>query len=72
VHVKGHSADGGNDRADELVQWGKTGGPYCRVREGGGKGEGRYDGGAGDGDGGRLGDGADLRIGPSETELWGG
>ena len=42
VHVKGHSADGGNDRADELVQWGKTGGPYCRVREGGGEGEGRY------------------------------
>jgi ribonuclease HI len=23
VHVKGHSADGGNDHADELVQWGK-------------------------------------------------
>jgi hypothetical protein len=42
VHVKGHSADGGNDRANELVQWGKTGGPYCRVREGGGEGEGRY------------------------------
>jgi hypothetical protein len=31
-----------------------------------------YDGGAGDGDGGRLGDGAVLRIGPSEVELWGG
>jgi hypothetical protein len=42
VHVEGHSADGGNDRADELVQWGKTGGPYCRVREGGGEDEGRY------------------------------
>jgi ribonuclease HI len=42
VHIKGHSADGGNDRADELVQWGKTGGPYCRVREGGGEGEARY------------------------------
>jgi ribonuclease HI len=42
VHVKGHSADGGNDRADELVQWGKTAGPYCRVWEGGGEGEGRY------------------------------
>jgi hypothetical protein len=27
----GASADGGNNRADELVQWGKTGGPYCRV-----------------------------------------
>eukprot|EP01052_Picozoa_sp_SAG31_P013453 SAG31_NODE_809_length_11922_cov_15.915504_1_plen_25_part_10 len=24
MHVKGHSADGGNDRADELVQWGKS------------------------------------------------
>jgi hypothetical protein len=24
------------------VQWGKTGEPYCRVREGGGEGEGRY------------------------------
>jgi hypothetical protein len=35
-------ADGGNDLADELVQCGKTGGPYCRVREGGGEGEGRY------------------------------
>ena len=22
VHVKGHSADGGNDRADDMVQWG--------------------------------------------------
>jgi hypothetical protein len=36
------SADGGNDRADELVQWRKTGGPYCRVQEGGDEGEGRY------------------------------
>jgi hypothetical protein len=74
VHVKGHSADGGNDRVDELVQWGKTDGPYCRVREGGGEGEGRYgaachDGGAGDSDGGRLGDGADLRIGPGQAGL---
>ena len=34
--------DGGNDRADELVQWEKTGGPYYRVREGGGEGEARY------------------------------
>jgi hypothetical protein len=30
------------DRADELVQWGKTGGPYCRLLEGGGEGESRY------------------------------
>eukprot|EP01050_Picozoa_sp_SAG11_P002236 SAG11_NODE_110_length_16199_cov_18.081180_1_plen_282_part_00 len=42
VHVKGHSEDGGNDRADELVQWGKIEGPYCRLRAGGGEGETRY------------------------------
>ena len=30
VHVKGHSGDGGNDRTDELVQWGKEEGPYAR------------------------------------------
>ena len=30
------------DRADKLVQWGKTGGPYWRVWEGGGEGEARY------------------------------
>jgi hypothetical protein len=46
VRVKGHSADGSNDHSDELVQWGKTGGPYCRVREGGGKGDGRCSGAA--------------------------
>eukprot|EP01050_Picozoa_sp_SAG11_P035497 SAG11_NODE_13046_length_672_cov_1.797557_1_plen_129_part_01 len=39
VHVKGHSKDGGNERADELVQWGKGDGPYCRLRDGGGEGE---------------------------------
>ena len=39
VHIKGHSSDGGNDRADELVQWGKSGGPYCRIREGGSEGD---------------------------------
>ena len=38
VHIKGHSSDGGNDRADELVQWGKALGPYCRLREGGSEG----------------------------------
>ena len=42
VHVKGHSADGGNDKADEQVQWGKEAGPYARLREGGGEGESRY------------------------------
>ena len=36
VHIKGHSADGGNDRADLLVQWGKTAGPYSRILEVGG------------------------------------
>ena len=28
--------------ANELVQWGKTGGPYCRLWEGGGEVEARY------------------------------
>ena len=36
VHIKGNSADGGNDRADLLVQWGKTAGPYSRILEVGG------------------------------------
>ena len=31
VHVKGHSGDGGNDRADELLQWGKEEGPYDHI-----------------------------------------
>ena len=39
MHIKGHSSDGGNDRADELVQWGKARGPYCRIREGGSEGD---------------------------------
>ena len=39
MHVKGHSDDGGNDHADELVQWGKEDGPYARLRNGGGEGE---------------------------------
>eukprot|EP01050_Picozoa_sp_SAG11_P047411 SAG11_NODE_24816_length_367_cov_13.962687_2_plen_72_part_01 len=34
--------DGGNDRADELVQWSKIEGPYCRLRAGDGEGETRY------------------------------
>eukprot|EP01052_Picozoa_sp_SAG31_P010129 SAG31_NODE_545_length_14238_cov_15.518849_16_plen_97_part_00 len=42
MHVKGHSDDGGNDRADELVQWGKEDGPYARLREGGGEGESHF------------------------------
>ena len=42
VHVKGHSADGDNDKADERVQWGKEAGAYARLRAGGGEGESRY------------------------------
>ena len=30
IHVKGHSDNDGNDKADERVQWGKEDGPYCR------------------------------------------
>ena len=30
IHVKGHSNDLGNDKADDRVQWGKDEGPYCR------------------------------------------
>jgi ribonuclease HI len=41
VHVRGHSDDNGNDRADALVQWGKESGPYARGYEGGGEGESR-------------------------------
>jgi ribonuclease HI len=33
IHVRGHSDDVGNDRADLLVQWGKEEGPYSRLRE---------------------------------------
>eukprot|EP01052_Picozoa_sp_SAG31_P063397 SAG31_NODE_22325_length_528_cov_0.743590_1_plen_71_part_01 len=31
IHVKGHSTDGGNDRADELAWWGKEAGPFSRL-----------------------------------------
>lgn len=40
VHVAGHSDDRGNDRADELVQWGKSSGPFSRMYPSGGEGEG--------------------------------
>ena len=41
-HVKGHSGDGGNDRAD-VVQWGKEEGPYARLRAlGAGEGDSRF------------------------------
>ena len=42
IHVKGHSADGGNDRADELGWWGKEGPPFCQLRLGGGEGASRH------------------------------
>ena len=43
VHVKGHSEDGGNDRADLLVQWGKSDGPFSRMCVAGdGEGAGRF------------------------------
>ena len=42
VHVRGHSGEEGNDRADRLVQWGKTAGPYSRMaKAGAGEGDGR-------------------------------
>ena len=31
VHVKGHSEDKGNDKADDRVQWGKADGSYSRT-----------------------------------------
>ena len=35
-------ADGGNDRADALVQWGKGDGPHARLRNNGGEGDNRH------------------------------
>ena len=31
VHVRGHTGEEGNERADRLMQWGKTAGPYSRL-----------------------------------------
>ena len=43
VHVRGHVGEEGNERADRLVQWGKTDGPFSRLRvAGGGEGSGRF------------------------------
>ena len=42
MHVKGQSADGGNDKADERVQWGKEEGSYAQLWDGGGEGASRY------------------------------
>ena len=42
VHVKGHSADGGNDAANERVQWGKGDRAFARLWDGGGEGESRF------------------------------
>ena len=36
MYVKGHSADGGNDGADDLGQVGKSDGSFSRMRLGGG------------------------------------
>ena len=41
IHVKGHSDNKGNDKADERVQWGKETRPYCRFRTDGST-EGEY------------------------------
>eukprot|EP01052_Picozoa_sp_SAG31_P012187 SAG31_NODE_706_length_12688_cov_41.991342_8_plen_431_part_00 len=42
VHVRGHTGEVGNERADRLVQLGKTSGPYSRLAEVGfGEGDGR-------------------------------
>ena len=49
IHVRGHIGEEGNERADRLVQWGKTEGPYSRLKvASGGEGDG---GGGGDGSG---------------------
>jgi hypothetical protein len=43
IHVKGHSADGGINRADELAWWGKEGPPFCRLRPRGGEDASRHE-----------------------------
>ena len=35
IHIKGHSDQLGNEKADERVQWGKENGPYCRSADSG-------------------------------------
>eukprot|EP01050_Picozoa_sp_SAG11_P009966 SAG11_NODE_975_length_6331_cov_4.407895_4_plen_114_part_00 len=35
AHVRAHAGVEGNERADRLVQWGKTEGPYSRLSLGG-------------------------------------
>ena len=42
IHVKGHSGNAGNDRADDRVQWGKESGPFCRFNVDGSNHEGDY------------------------------
>ena len=64
VHVKGHSTDGGNDAADERVQWGKGPGPFARLRNGGGEGDSRF--GAVDV---TVDDGTDAALGLENDEL---
>ena len=42
IHVKGHSGNAGNDKADDRVQWGKESGPFCRFNVDGSNHEGDY------------------------------
>ena len=42
AHANGQSADGGNNKEDERVQWGKEAGPYARLRKRDGEGDSRY------------------------------
>ena len=42
IHVKEHSGNVGNDKADDRVQWGKESGPFCRFNVDGTNCEGDY------------------------------